>query len=56
MVETVFETLKAEMVWRTTFLTRQQADLALGRYIDSFYNPRRGHSALGYQSAFEAVA
>ncbi|MFC7554716.1 IS3 family transposase [Pseudoroseomonas wenyumeiae] len=58
MVETVFKTLKAEMVWRTTFLTRQQAELALGRYIDSFYNPRRRHSALGYQSpcAFEAVA
>jgi transposase InsO family protein len=58
MVETVLKTLKAEMVWRTTFLTRQQAELALGRYIDSFYNPRRRHSALGYQSpcAFEAVA
>ncbi|WP_424140748.1 IS3 family transposase, partial [Roseomonas chloroacetimidivorans] len=58
MVETVFKTLKTEMVWRTTFLSRQQAELALGRYIDGFYNPRRRHSALRYQSpcAFEATA
>jgi putative transposase len=57
MVETVFKTLKAEMVWRTTFLSRQQAELALGQYIDGFYNPRRRHSALSYQSpcAFEAA-
>lgn len=56
-VETVFKTLKAEMVWRTVFLSRQQARLALGRCIDGFYNPRRRHSALGYQSpcAFEAA-
>jgi hypothetical protein len=24
--------------------------MALGRYVDSFYNPRRRHSALGYKS------
>ena len=57
MVETVFKTLKAELVWRTAFLSRQQAERALGHYIDGFYNPRRRHSALGYQSpcAFEAA-
>ncbi len=57
MVETVFKTLKAELVWRTAFLSRQQAELALSRYIDGFYNPRRRHSALSYQSpcAFEAA-
>jgi transposase InsO family protein len=52
MVETVFMTLKAELVWRTAFQSRQQAELALGRYIDGFYNPRRRHSALGYQSPY----
>ncbi|BFL66245.1 hypothetical protein SKB0092_43240 (plasmid) [Roseomonas mucosa] len=57
MVETVFKTLKVELVWRTVFLSRQHAERALGRYIDGFYNPRRRHSALGYQSpcAFEAA-
>ena len=58
MVETFFKTLKSELVWRTMFETRQDAEQAIGRYIDGFYNPRRRHSALGYQSpcAFEAVA
>ena len=56
MVETVFKTIKNELVWRTTFQTRTAAESALGRYIDGFYNPRRRHSALGYKSpvSFEA--
>lgn len=57
MVETVFKTIKNELIWRTSFQTRRAADVALGRYIDGFYNPRRRHSALGYRSpaSFEAV-
>ena len=57
MVETVFKTIKSELVWRTSFQTRHQAENAIGRYIDGFYNPTRRHSALGYQSpiAFEAI-
>lgn len=50
MVETFFKTLKSELVWRTTFQTRQDADQAMARYIDGFYNPVRRHSALNYQS------
>ncbi len=34
MVETVFKTIKSELVWRTSFQTRQQAKNALGKYID----------------------
>jgi transposase InsO family protein len=58
MVETVFKTLKSELVWRTIFLSRHQAEIAIGHYIDGFYNPTRRHSALGYQSpcAFEAAS
>ncbi len=58
MVETVFKTIKSDLVWRTRFLTRADAELALGRYIDGFYNPRRRHSSLGYKSPchFEAKA
>lgn len=57
MVETVFKTIKNELIWRTSFQTRRAAEVALGRYIDGFYNPRRRHSALGYKSpaSFEAV-
>ncbi len=58
MVETVFKTLKAELIWRTIFLSRAAAEIAIGRYIDGFYNPVRRHSALGYKSPcdFEAAA
>ena len=57
MVETVFKTIKSELVWRTSYQTRHQAEKELGNYIDGFYNPQRRHSALGYKSpiAFEAV-
>ena len=50
MVEIFFKTIKSEVVWRTRFQTRQDAELAIARYIDGFYNPVRRHSALDYQS------
>ena len=50
MVETFFKTLKSELVWRTAFQTRAEAQEALARYIDGFYNPTRRHSALGFFS------
>ena len=50
MVETFFKTLKSELVWRTVFQTRAEAQQALARYIDGFYNPIRRHSALGFIS------
>ena len=57
MVETVSKTIKRKMVWRTSFQTRAAAELALGRYIDGFYNPLRRHSALGYETpvSFETM-
>ena len=58
MVETVFKTLKAELIWRTIFLSRSAAEIAIRRCIDGFYNPVRRHSALGYKNPcdFEAAA
>lgn len=57
MVETVFKTIKSELIWRTAFTTRDQAAAAIGQYIEGFYNTRRRHSSLGYVSpaAFEAT-
>ena len=57
MVETVFKTIKSELIWRTAFVTRDQAGKAIGQYIEGFYNPRRRHSSLGYVSptAFETA-
>ena len=50
MVESVFKTIKSELVWRTSFKTRDQAAKAIGQYIEGFYDPRRRHSRLGYIS------
>ena len=57
MVETVFKTIKSELIWRTAFTTRAEASKAIGQYIEGFYNPRRRHSSLGYVSpaTFEAA-
>jgi putative transposase len=57
MVETFFKTLKSELIWRAVFLSRWQAERAIGTFIDGFYNPTRRHSALGYKSPilFEAA-
>ena len=54
-VETFFKTIKAELIWRQTWQTRRQAEAAIFKYINGFYNPRRRHSALGWKSpvAFE---
>jgi putative transposase len=58
MVETFFKTLKSELVWRTVFCTRREAELAIARYIDGFYHPVRRHSALSFTSPaqFENLA
>lgn len=53
MVETFFKTLKAELVWRTVFQSRADATVAIGRYIDGFYNPARRHSALRFVSPLQ---
>ncbi len=45
MVETFFKTLKSELVWRTVFATRNEAERAIARSIDGFYNPVRRLSA-----------
>ena len=55
MAESFVSTLKAELVSRMKFPTRQAAKTAIFEYLETFYNTRRLHSALGYKSpaAFE---
>ena len=50
MVETFFETLKSELVWRTIYYIRDSAEQAIAGYIDGFCNLVRRHSALHYLS------
>jgi transposase InsO family protein len=49
-MESFWATLKTELLAGRTFATRRQASLAIFEYIEVFYNRKRLHSALGYQS------
>lgn len=47
VAESFFKTLKAELVWRIKFKTREQAERTIHDYIMNFYNRKRRHSTLG---------
>ena len=55
-MESFFATLKTELVHRQEYATRSAAVTSIFEYIEVFYNRKRKHSSLGYQSpeAFEA--
>jgi len=55
MAESFFATLECELLDRRRFKTQAAARMAVFEFIESFYNPRRRHSSLGYLSpvAFE---
>jgi putative transposase len=50
MAESFVSTLKAELVSRLDFPTRQAAKTAIFEYLETFYNTRRLHSSVGYMS------
>ena len=50
VAESWFSMLKNEMYHRTKFATRARARFAVMQYIEVFYNRRRLHSSLGYQT------
>ena len=52
-IESFWSTLKEECTERQRFATRRQAELAIFDYIETFYNPVRLHSSLGYLSPRE---
>lgn len=47
VVETFFKTLKAELIWRSKWQSREDVTKALFKYVNDFYNNRRRHSAIG---------
>jgi putative transposase len=49
-MESFWSTLKTEWLHGKTFDNQDEAALAIFDYIETFYNPRRLHSALGYRS------
>ena len=51
--ESFFASLECELLDRTRFRTRHEANLAVIDYIEGFYNTRRRHSALNYLSPID---
>ena len=58
MMESLWATLKTELVHQVTYATREQARSSIFEYVEAFYNRKRLHSSLGYVSpeSFEAAA
>jgi putative transposase len=50
LAESFFATLKGELIDTRPWPTRAAAHAAIFNYIESWYNLRRRHSALGYRS------
>ena len=48
--ESFFHSLKTELVHLKRYRTREEARASVFEWIEVFYNRRRLHSALGYQS------
>jgi len=58
IMETFFHTLKIELVYFESYLTRDEAKICIFKYIEMYYNRVRRHSALNYKSPvdFERLA
>jgi putative transposase len=50
VLESFFGSLKSERVYWRSYQTRDEARRDIVDYIAMFYNSRRLHSSLGYQS------
>ena len=55
-VESFFGTLKRELIYHPQYRTRDEATQDIFEYIEVFYNRRRRHSTLGYDSPAEFEA
>jgi transposase InsO family protein len=55
-MESFFATLKRELVYQERYDTHAQAKASIFEYVEGFYNRKRRHSSLGYQSPVEFEA
>jgi len=55
VAESLFDTLKVELIHRTKFRTREEAKRKIFEYVEIYYNRKRAHSTLGFLSSFEYV-
>ena len=49
VIESFFHTLKVELTHRERYRSRQSANGAIFEYIETYYNRKRKHSAIGYR-------
>ena len=49
-MESFFKTMKVERIYQLRYQTRAQARLDIVDWIEGFYNHRRLHSSIGYQT------
>lgn len=52
MIECLFRTMKEQYIWLTRFESLDEAQSAIGRWID-WYNHKRPHEALGMNTPAE---
>ena len=50
MAESFFATLECELIDRRSFRSHAEGRMAVFQYIEGWYNPRRRHSGLAYES------
>ena len=53
VAESFFATLELELIARSTWRTHEEARRAIFSFIETWYNPRRRHSTLGYLSPMQ---
>ena len=48
VAESFFKTIKVEWIYAHNYIDQEHAQLSIFEWIESWYNRRRRHSALGY--------
>ena len=55
VAESFFKTIKIEWIYSKRYINQQQAQLSIFQWIETWYNRKRRHSALGYKTIEEFV-
>jgi transposase InsO family protein len=53
VAESFFKTIKVEWIYSHNYSDQKHAQLSIFEWIESWYNRKRRHSALGYQTIEE---
>tara|TARA_B100002003_G_C14063323_1_gene511789 strand:- start:45 stop:371 length:327 start_codon:yes stop_codon:yes gene_type:complete len=53
IAESFFHTLKVELIYENNYQTRQEAKSSIFQYIEGYYNLKRIHSSIDYNTPLE---